>query len=164
MMQEPTGGGGDELAGASMDMPSGSGGAALGNPSSLGERVRTACAYGNYEALREAADSDPEVLSTADELGYLPLQWAALNNRVAIVAFLLERGADVNRCCWHVPLHYPACRQLACMLALHAPLTLHAQNHQCLERPIAEPGILGRQKWLLDAACSSVCMQADLPL
>ena len=28
--------------------------------------------------------------------GYFPLQWAALNNRVAAASILLERGAEVN--------------------------------------------------------------------
>ena len=28
--------------------------------------------------------------------GYFPLQWAALNNRVGIISYLLERGATIN--------------------------------------------------------------------
>ena len=30
------------------------------------------------------------------EQGYFPLQWAALNNRVGIINYLLEAGAPVN--------------------------------------------------------------------
>ncbi len=66
------------------------------------ERVRTACAYGNYEQLTAAAEEDPELLSTPDELGYYPLQWAALNNRVGIIAYLIDKGVNVNRWVSHL--------------------------------------------------------------
>ena len=61
------------------------------------ERVRTACAYGNYEDLREAAEADPSLLDQPDEMGYYPLQWAALNNRVAIISYLIDKSVDINR-------------------------------------------------------------------
>lgn len=66
------------------------------------EKVRTACAYGNYEQLTAAVEEDPDLLSTPDEMGYYPLQWAALNNRVGIIAYLIDKGVNVNR--WAVPL------------------------------------------------------------
>lgn len=61
------------------------------------ERVRTACAYGNYEQLTEVAEESPELLSAPDEMGYFPLQWAALNNRVGIIAYLIDKGVNINR-------------------------------------------------------------------
>ena len=61
------------------------------------ERVRTACAYGNYEDLREAAEADPSLLDQPDEMGYYPLQWAALNNRVTIISYLIDKSVDINR-------------------------------------------------------------------
>jgi len=64
-------------------------------------RMRTACAYGNFEQLREVAEELPELLNQPDELGYFPLQWAALNNRTSIVAFLIDKGVDLNRCTSH---------------------------------------------------------------
>ena len=61
------------------------------------ERVRTACAYGNYEDLREAAEADPSLLDQPDEMGFYPLQWAALNNRVTIISYLIDKSVDINR-------------------------------------------------------------------
>lgn len=67
------------------------------NPQTDSERVRTACAYGNYDELTEVAEANPHLLDAADEMGYYPLQWAALNNRVGIIAYLLDKGVNVNR-------------------------------------------------------------------
>ena len=36
------------------------------------------------------------MLNRLDEQGYVPLQWAALNNRTDVVNFLLGEGAQVN--------------------------------------------------------------------
>jgi palmitoyltransferase len=66
-------------------------------PQTASERIRTACAYGNYDQLSEVAEENPDLLRTPDELGYYPLQWAALNNRVGIIAYLLDKGVNVNR-------------------------------------------------------------------
>lgn len=30
-------------------------------------------------------------------MGYYPLQWAALNNRVAIISYLIDKCVDINR-------------------------------------------------------------------
>lgn len=62
------------------------------------ECVRTACAYGSYEDLREAVEADASLLDQPDEMGYYPLQWAALNNRVAIISYLIDKSVDLNRC------------------------------------------------------------------
>lgn len=53
--------------------------------------------YGNYEDLREAAEADLSLLDQPDEMGYHPLQWAALNNRVTIISFLIDKSVDINR-------------------------------------------------------------------
>ncbi|CAL8466966.1 g6502 [Coccomyxa elongata] len=76
------------------------------------ERVRTACAYGNYEQLTAAVEEDPDLLSTPDEMGYYPLQWAALNNRVGIIAYLIDKGVNVNRAdgTGQTALHWAAVR------------------------------------------------------
>eukprot|EP00803_Ostreobium_quekettii_P002329 evm.model.scf_1774.5 EVM.evm.TU.scf_1774.5 scf_1774:27209-33158(+) len=55
-----------------------------------------ACAYGDFEKLREFVKSDPECVHKPDDQGFSPLQWAALNNRVSVANFLLERGASPN--------------------------------------------------------------------
>ncbi len=52
---------------------------------------------GNYEDLREAAEADSSLLDQPDEMGYYPLQWAALNNRVAIISYLIDKSVDINR-------------------------------------------------------------------
>ncbi len=55
-----------------------------------------AAAYGDFEKLRELAQADPEALHRPDEQGFYALQWAALNNRVAVLTHLLDQGCDVN--------------------------------------------------------------------
>lgn len=58
--------------------------------------VWKAAAYGDFEKLRELAEADPDALHRPDEQGFFALQWAALNNRVAVLTYLLDRGCDVN--------------------------------------------------------------------
>ena len=55
-----------------------------------------ACAYGDLEKLRDFVESDPQLVNRPDATGFLPLQWAALNNRVSVATLLLEKGAAVN--------------------------------------------------------------------
>lgn len=55
-----------------------------------------ACAYGDLEKLREFVEKDPQLVNTPDATGFLPLQWAALNNRVSVATLLLEKGVAVN--------------------------------------------------------------------
>lgn len=56
-----------------------------------------ACAYNELDLVREFVEKDPKCVDAPDEQGYSALQWAALNNRVAVISYLLENGADVNR-------------------------------------------------------------------
>jgi palmitoyltransferase ZDHHC13/17 len=60
------------------------------------DTVCKACAYGDFDALRRLLDADPASASVPDEGGYRPLQWAALNNRVAEASLLLSAGASVD--------------------------------------------------------------------
>lgn len=73
------------------------------------DTVWKACAYGDFETLKElvhlqskqtnktqAYTSVKEILETNDEQGFSCLQWAALNDRVTIVSYLLEQGVEVN--------------------------------------------------------------------
>jgi ankyrin repeat protein len=58
--------------------------------------VWKAAAYGDFDALKRYADESPGILSTPDADGYHCLQWAALNNRVAVITYLLDQGSDIN--------------------------------------------------------------------
>ena len=58
--------------------------------------VWKAAAYGDFEKLRELSEAEPEALHCPDEQGFFALQWAALNNRVAVLTYLLDQGCDVN--------------------------------------------------------------------
>ena len=55
-----------------------------------------ACAYGDFDALVGFVTADKDCVNRCDEGGYYPLQWAALNNRVAEASYLLEQGAAIN--------------------------------------------------------------------
>lgn len=101
------------------------------------ETVHTACAYGNYDRLVELVDAAVprstgsyaeyhrqvvSLLESLDEEGYSPLQWAALNNRLSIVTYLIDQGVNVNiqdRVSKQTALHWAAVRgSLECMTAL----------------------------------------------
>jgi palmitoyltransferase ZDHHC13/17 len=55
-----------------------------------------ACAYGDFDKLKQYVDADSSLINKPDENGYYPLQWAALNNRVPEASFLLSQGANPN--------------------------------------------------------------------
>lgn len=52
-----------------------------------------ACAYGDFEQLQRCLHEQPDLVNKADDQGYLPLQWAALNNQAPCCTLLLEQGA-----------------------------------------------------------------------
>lgn len=60
------------------------------------DTISKACAYGDYDKLRAFVEAELGSVNIADEQGYYPLQWAALNNRVVETNFLLSKGAHVN--------------------------------------------------------------------
>ena len=71
------------------------------------DSVWKACAHGDLDKLKEFIDADPQSGNAPDEQvgtrrkdsaisscfslkGYYPLQWAALNNQVSAVSYLLQ--------------------------------------------------------------------------
>lgn len=61
------------------------------------DNVWKAAAYGDTDKLKELLETDGSQVNAADPSGYVPLQWAALNNRVATITQLLQFGAEVNQ-------------------------------------------------------------------
>jgi ankyrin repeat protein len=100
------------------------------------DTVHKACAYGDYDALRALVRAETRhltnkqeyhegvkaLLESRDPEGYTCLQWAALNNRVSIVVYLLDQGVDPNlqdTVSEQTALHWAAVRgSLECMSAL----------------------------------------------
>jgi palmitoyltransferase ZDHHC13/17 len=58
--------------------------------------VWKASAYGDFDKLKAFADVNPSLLNQPDDQGYYVIQWAALNGRVPIIAYLIDRGCDIN--------------------------------------------------------------------
>lgn len=76
------------------------------------DNIWKACAYGDLDKLKQLAIQDPALVNQPDEQGYYPLQWAALNNRVAVTSFLLEHAAkpDTQDHTGQTALHWAAVR------------------------------------------------------
>lgn len=60
------------------------------------DTISKACAYGDFDKLKQFVEADPSCIDKPDENGYRALQWAALNNRVAETTYLLNQGAAIN--------------------------------------------------------------------
>jgi len=60
------------------------------------DTIYKACAYGDVDKLRLFVEQEPALVNAADPQGYFALQWGALNNRVAVCSYLIEKGAKVN--------------------------------------------------------------------
>jgi palmitoyltransferase len=58
--------------------------------------VAKACAYGDFDRLKQFVEQDPTCVNAPDETGYYPLQWAALNNRLAEANYLLSQNVQIN--------------------------------------------------------------------
>lgn len=84
------------MAAAALPMPAGSAAAAAAANKEAIDSISKACAYGDFDRVGQFLEADPACVNRADENGYYPLQWAALNNRVPEATFLLQRGANVN--------------------------------------------------------------------
>jgi palmitoyltransferase len=85
------------------------------------DTISKACAYGDFDKLKSFLEADPACVNAADEQGYYPLQWAALNNRVVETNFLLAQGAAVNAAdgTGQTALHWASVRgSLACIETL----------------------------------------------
>ena len=63
------------------------------------DSVWKACAYGEFDKLKElvsTAENKESILHDPDENGYYCIQWAALNNRIAIVSYLIDNDVNLN--------------------------------------------------------------------
>jgi len=60
------------------------------------DSVYKACAYGDVDKLHQMVENKPSLVNEPDPQGYYCLQWGALNNRVAVCSYLIEKGADIN--------------------------------------------------------------------
>ena len=76
------------------------------------DTIHKAAAYGHHDKLVALVDAavprtstnskaayhteNVRLLESHDDDGYTALQWAALNNRLSIVTYLLDQGVDVN--------------------------------------------------------------------
>ncbi|KAK2078940.1 hypothetical protein QBZ16_002630 [Prototheca wickerhamii] len=58
------------------------------------DTVWKAAAYGDFDVLTRLASAEPASLHRPEEQGFYALQWAALNNRVAVLNYLLGAGCD----------------------------------------------------------------------
>ncbi|KAG1654138.1 hypothetical protein FOA52_012184 [Chlamydomonas sp. UWO 241] len=65
-------------------------------PKEVVDTISKACAYGDFDKLKQFIAEDPSCVNAPDESGYYPLQWAALNNRIVEVNYLLSEGACIN--------------------------------------------------------------------
>ncbi|KAL6766627.1 hypothetical protein ACKKBG_A36750 [Auxenochlorella protothecoides x Auxenochlorella symbiontica] len=76
------------------------------------DTVWKAAAYGDFDVLTRLAGADPSLLHAPDDQGFYALQWAALNNRVAVLTYLLGAGCavDVADASRQTPLHWAAVR------------------------------------------------------
>lgn len=61
------------------------------------DTITKACAFGDFDALQRFVEADSTSVNATDSQGYFPLQWAALNNRIAEVNFLLSKGSAINQ-------------------------------------------------------------------
>ena len=86
----------DQVAGGQLWVPSRPTRRPAEAQSPLAPAVWKAAAYGDFERLRELAEAKPELLGQPDEQGFYVAQWAALNNRIAVLTYLIDRGVDIN--------------------------------------------------------------------
>jgi palmitoyltransferase len=97
--------------------------------------VWKAAAFGDFEKLRELAEAEPEALHRPDDQGFYALQWAALNNRVAVLTYLLDKGCDIHAAdsTGQNALHWSAVRGSvgAMETLLRAGADLSAQDSRC---------------------------------
>lgn len=66
---------------------------------------------GNETKVREMVSKEPGLSEWMDDIGLLPIHWAADRGHVEILKFLIEQGADLNSLDLEeqTPLHYAAC-------------------------------------------------------
>jgi ankyrin repeat protein len=50
----------------------------------------------DIDRVRELIDKQPDLVHAADEYGSQPVHWAVMTRQIALIDYLLERGADIN--------------------------------------------------------------------
>ncbi len=87
-------------------------GLSLASTSLWYEDIHDAVRKGDLERVRSLVEADAELVNLKDEDGRTPLHWACLGGRNEIVAFLIEKGAELNTIDMraNAPLHYLADR------------------------------------------------------
>lgn len=109
--------------------------------------MHKAAAYGDFEVLKRLADANPQLLHEPDEQGYYAVQWAALNNRVAVLSYLLDCGCDVNAAdnTGQTALHWSAVRGSTTALEtlLREGANIAATDSRCGTAPRAAGAALG---------------------
>ena len=61
-----------------------------------GADVAAAIKARDLAQVRTLLEKQPELIHAADERGNQPIHWAAMTRQIALIDFLLERGADIN--------------------------------------------------------------------
>uniref|UniRef100_A0A7R9V718 S-acyltransferase n=1 Tax=Chlamydomonas euryale TaxID=1486919 RepID=A0A7R9V718_9CHLO len=92
------------------------------------DTISKACAYGDFDKLKQFFSEDPASINQPDESGYYPLQWAALNNRTVEVNYLLSVGASMNAAdgTGQTALHWAAVR--GSLPVIEALMRAHADH------------------------------------
>jgi ankyrin repeat protein len=62
----------------------------------LAADVHEAAKTGDLQKVQELIKADPDAVNLKDNSGRTPLHWAARNDHLSVVRFLVENGADVN--------------------------------------------------------------------
>ena len=88
--------------------------------SGLAQEIHTAAQKGDLAGVKACIEKDPDALNAKDESGRTPLHWACRGNYPELVAYLVEKGADVNALDNNriAPLHSLAARNLGQAAAL----------------------------------------------
>lgn len=61
-----------------------------------GNKIAAFIKAGNLHQVQQLIRHQPSLLKTADDYGNSPIHWAVLTRQLPLIAFLLERGADIN--------------------------------------------------------------------
>eukprot|EP00897_Mesotaenium_endlicherianum_P001224 jgi/Mesen1/1129/ME000123S00302 len=118
----------------------------------LKDDIYTAAAYGDIDKLRRLIETEGHHINTPDAGGYRALQWSALNNKVAIAQYLLERGAgvDLRDGSGQTALHWSAVRGatgVADLLLTHGADLEAADSHGYKLDSFRERGPRGGRAW-----------------
>jgi ankyrin repeat protein len=125
------------------------------------DSVSKACAYGDFDKLKQFIVEDPSCVNASDESGYYPLQWAALNNRIVEVNYLLSEGASINATdgTGQTALHWAAVRGslpvVEALLRAHSDHELRDNRGYTLTHVAAQYGQTAVLYHVVGAVCCS---------